>query len=130
MLDLTFEVNGAEVHRRTAFVWIGVGLGSFPFVHEAADETAPYLEIAVLRPQSAAGAAAFLLRLGTRLLRRELPVCDPALEVFHARALTLRAQHRVDATADAEIFRVTSPVEIEIVPEGLCVLVPPQATKS
>lgn len=126
VLELAFEVDGRRVQRRTAFVWIGVGRDSFPRVHEA-DETAPgglALEVAVLRAHSAFGAAAFLLRLGARVLRRDLPVRDPALEVFHTRRLTLHARHRVDATADGEVFRLHPPVEIELATSGLRVLRP------
>lgn len=126
VLELTFEVDGREVRRRTAFVWIGVGWGSFPLVHEAPEQRKePDLEIAVLRAQTALGAAAFLLRLGARLLRSGTPVRDPALEVFHARRLTLHARHRVDATADAEIFRLAPPVAIAVAADGLRVLLPP-----
>lgn len=126
VIELTLEVDGATVRRRTAFVWIGIGRGSFPLVHEAEDGRAePDLEIAVLRARNAAAGAAFLARLATRLLRRELPVRDPELEVFHARAVTLHARHRIDATADGEIFRVSPPVEIRIDATALRVLLPP-----
>ena len=130
VLELVFDVEGQRVQRRSAFVWIGVGRDSFPRVHEAGDAppAGSALEVAVLRANSAPGAAAFLVRLGARLLRRELPVRDPALEVFHTRRLTLHARHRIDATADGEIFRLHPPVEIELVEGGLRVLRPrPQA---
>ncbi|HSJ15232.1 MAG TPA: diacylglycerol kinase family protein [Longimicrobiales bacterium] len=124
-IDVTLELEDRIVTRRTPLVWVGMGWGSFPLVHEAAERRAqPDLEVAVLRAHGLAGAA-FGLRLSARLVRRELPVRDPALEIFHARRITLHARRRLDATADGEIFRLAPPVEIAIRDRAVRVLVPP-----
>ena len=124
-IAVTLELEDRSITRRTALVWVGLGWGSFPVVHEAAERRAePDLEVAVVRAHGLA-AAALLLRLSARLVRRELPIRDEAIEVFHARRITIRSKRRLDATADGEIFRLSPPVEITVRDRALRVLVPP-----
>jgi undecaprenyl-diphosphatase len=124
-IDVTLELEDCTVTRRTPLVWIGIGWGSFPFVHEALERRSePDLEVAVLRTHGL-GLVALVPRLLARLVRREGPVQDPALEIFHARRITLHARRRLDATADGEIFRLEPPVEIAIRDRAVRVLVPP-----
>jgi undecaprenyl-diphosphatase len=124
-IEVSLELDDRVVTRRTPLVWVGLGWGSFPLVHEAAERRAePDLEVAVLRTHGLAGAA-FGMRLATQLVRRELPVRDRAMEIFHTRRITLRARHRLDATADGEIFRLGAKVEIGVRDQAVRVLVPP-----
>jgi diacylglycerol kinase family enzyme len=127
-IDVGLEVAGAAVTRRTPLLWLGMGWGSFPRVHEAVERRAePDLELAVLRADSFVPATALLVRLSGKLMRRQLPIDDPAVEILHTRTLTLHARHRIDATADGEILRVHPPVEIAVRDAALRVLVPPPA---
>jgi diacylglycerol kinase family enzyme len=51
-LRVTLDVGGERLERLTPLVWVGVGWGSFPRVHEAPEHRAsPDLEIVVLRPR-------------------------------------------------------------------------------
>jgi diacylglycerol kinase family enzyme len=120
---VTLSVEDARMSRKTPFVWVGIGWGSFPRVHEAAERrSSPDLEIAVLRSQGLAGGLGFLLRLGVLMIRRHQPVRDRALEVLHARAMTLDSPHRIDATMDGEVVRLQPPVEVGIRDAALHVL--------
>jgi hypothetical protein len=110
-------------------VWVGVGWGSFPRVHEALERrTVPDLEVTVLRPLGAAATLAFLIRLGARMMRGRQPVRDDALEVLHTQSLALDSAHRLDATADGEVLRLRPPVQVGVRPAALRALVGPAAT--
>ncbi|HSJ05412.1 MAG TPA: diacylglycerol kinase family protein [Longimicrobiales bacterium] len=111
------------VVRRTPFVWVGIGWGSFPRVDTALERrSSPDLEVAVLRSQSAAGGLGFLLRLAARLLLGRTPVRDSALQVLHTRTLTLDARRAIDATADGEVVRLVPPVRVTVRDAALRVL--------
>lgn len=122
-ITLRMKLEDRELTRRTPFLWVGIGRGSFPRVHEAAERrSTPDLEIAVLRSSSARAGIAFLLRLGFRMLRGDGPVRDPSLEVLHGRRLVVDAPHRVDATADGEMLRLRTPVAVSVEDAALRVL--------
>jgi diacylglycerol kinase family enzyme len=124
---VTLTVDGTVLNRATPFVWIGMGWGSFPRVHEAPERRRdPDLEIAVLRSQRAAAGFAFLLRLGVHMLRGRQPVRDRSLEILHARTITIDSAHRVDGTADGEVVRLKPPVRIDVRDDALSVLVGPR----
>jgi diacylglycerol kinase family enzyme len=110
-MRVTLHVGGRELERRTPFVWVGVGWGSFPRVYEALERRAhPDLEVAVLRSSSIAAAAAFMMRAAMHMLRESGPFRDPELEVIHTRQFVLDSKHRIDATADGEVLRLSAPV--------------------
>jgi diacylglycerol kinase family enzyme len=114
--------------RTTPLVWVGVGWGSFPRVHEALERRSdPDLEVAVLRSDSAFRSFTFLLRLGVRMILGAQPVRDQALDILHTPSLTLDLPHRIDATADGEVLRLSPPVEVGLRPRMLRVLLGPHA---
>jgi undecaprenyl-diphosphatase len=124
-VEVGIEVDGRFLWRRTPLVWVGVGWGSFPFVHEAPERRAsPDLEIVVVRPRGRLGTLAFLLRLGVRLRDRNQPVEDPALEVLHARALLIRSAEKIGVTLDGEVTRTRGPIFVGIVDEALPIVSP------
>jgi diacylglycerol kinase family enzyme len=124
---VSLTTRAESLTRRTPFVWVGIGWGSFPRVHEALERrSSPDLEVAVLRSPTARAGVAFVFRIAWRMLRRELPVRDHALDVLHTRALTLHSRHRIDATADGEVLRLATPVEVGVRDAALRVLVAPR----
>jgi diacylglycerol kinase family enzyme len=126
-IDVTLTLDDHTFTRRTPFVWIGVGWGSFPRVHEALERRSrPDLEVAVLRSDSKSASLAFMLRLGVRMARRARPIRDTALEILHTRSLVLDAAHRIDATADGEVLRLQPPVSVSVRDDDLRVLLGPR----
>jgi diacylglycerol kinase family enzyme len=124
-VEVGLEVDGRFLWRRTPLVWVGVGWGSFPFVHEAPERRAsPDLEIVIVRPRGRLGTLAFLLRLGVGLRERNQPVEDPALEVLHTRALLIRSVEKIGVTLDGEVTRTRGPIFVAIVDEALPVVAP------
>jgi diacylglycerol kinase family enzyme len=125
-VEVGIEVEGRYLHRRTPLVWVGVGWGSFPFVHEAPERrSSPDLEIVVVRPRGRLGTLALLLRLGVHLSGRNGPVEDPALEILHARHLLIRAHGKIGVTLDGEVLRTRGPIFVAVQDEALPVIVPP-----
>jgi diacylglycerol kinase family enzyme len=125
-IRVRLSVADETVTRRTPFVWIGVGWGSFPRVHASLERrSAPDLEVAVLRSATTAGGLGFLLRLAARLVLGRQPVRDSALDVLHTRQLTLDSSHRIDATADGEVLRLRPPVHVGVRDDALRVLTGP-----
>ena len=119
-LDVVLEVDGERLERRTPLLWVGMGWGSFPRVHEARERRSqPDLEIVVVRPASRLGMLAFLPRLLLHILRANRPVEDPALEVLHARNVLVEAERRVGVTLDGEVLRLTAPIYIGVVDHAL-----------
>ena len=113
--DVDLEVDGERIHRRTPFVWIGIGLGSFPRVDEAIERrSVPDLEVAVLHSRTPWATAAFMWRSSLKMLRNEYPVRDPALEVFQTHRLTLHRRKPLHGTSDGELLRVESPIVISV----------------
>jgi diacylglycerol kinase family enzyme len=118
----------AEEHlsRRTPFMWVGVGWGSFPRVNQALERRdRPDLEVAIVRPARTLRMIAFVLRTGVRVLRGDTPVRDAHIEILHARSLGVDARHRIDATIDGEATRIAPPVHIAVKDEALRVLTGP-----
>jgi diacylglycerol kinase family enzyme len=124
--NVTLTVAGHTFTRRTPFVWVGVGWGSFPRVHEAQERRAqPDLEVAILRSDTPWAALAFVLRLGIRMALRRTPVRDGALEILHTRSLVIDAERQLDVTADGEVLKMTPPARIIVEDAALNVLVGP-----
>lgn len=110
-LEITLEVGGRTIRRETPLLWVGVGRGSFPLVHEAPEQRwDAELEIVVMRPGGRAGLLRLLARVPLHLLRRRRPILDPVLEVIHARTLLIRARHSVGVTLDGEVLRLRPPI--------------------
>lgn len=117
---VTLTVDGHTFTRRTPFLWVGIGWGSFPRVHEARERRRhPDLELAIIRSSSRLAAAGFVLRMGWRMLRGDRPVRDRLLEVLHSRHISLDSHHRVDATADGEVLRLQPPITVGIRDDAL-----------
>lgn len=130
------DVGGDVLIRRTPIVWVGLGWGSFPRLHETAERRShPDLEVVVVRSATKRAAAATLLRLARGMLRRRMPLRDPQLEVLHARSLTLGrgatvsahlppdgAGDWLDATADGEVVRVRGPLRVGVLDGALRVI--------
>jgi diacylglycerol kinase family enzyme len=128
---VALNVEGDVLFRRTPFVWVGIGWGSFPRVHEAQERrSSPDLEITVLRSDRRASSLAFLSRLALRMLRSRQPVRDRAMDVLHSRSMTLDAARRIDATADGEVVRLRPPVEVGVRDAALRVLTGPGLVKA
>jgi diacylglycerol kinase family enzyme len=124
--DVTLTADGRTFTRRTPFVWLGVGWGSFPRVHEALERrTQPDLEMAILRSDSVAAGVSFVLRLGARMLARRRPIRDRALEVLHTRAVVIDSDRLLDVTADGEVLRLQPPVNVGVRDGALRVLLGP-----
>lgn len=122
-LEVTLEVGGERLQRRTPLVWIGMGWGSFPLVHEAAERRmSPDLEIVILRPSGRLGAVALLARLSVAIRSRVRPLDDPALELLHARHVLIHAEHRVGTTLDGEIEQLSTPVFVGVQDDALTIL--------
>jgi diacylglycerol kinase family enzyme len=126
-LHVTLEVTGADgpLERFTPLVWVGVGWGSFPIVHRAAERRGqPDLEIVVLRPRGRFGMVWLGFRFLRHVLTRNRPVEDPALEVLHARSLLIRSAGAIGVTLDGEVFRLEAPLFVGVVDDALQVVVP------
>jgi len=125
VMDVALEIDGERLERRTPLVWVGLGWGSFPLVHEAPERRShPDLEIVVLRPGGRLGVIGLLARLLFRMHHGERPLEDPALEVLHARRLLVRAGRRVGATLDGEVMHFTPPVFVAVQDEAMRVVIP------
>jgi diacylglycerol kinase family enzyme len=128
-LRLSIHLGGEVLTRRTPFVWVGIGWGSFPRVKDALERRRqPDLEVAVLATPTRVAALGFMLRLTARMAAGQRPVRDRALEIVHGRALTVDSSHRIDATADGEVLRLQPPVTIEVQDGALRVVTLPEAT--
>lgn len=117
-LHLTLEVDGSSIERNTALVWVGIGWGSFPAVHQAAERRAtPDLEVAVLRDVTRLRLFAFGMRTFWRVLRHGRAVQHPALEVLHVRAVDIESRHGLmGVTLDGEVMarRRSASVHLEV----------------
>lgn len=127
-LEVVLDIEGERLVRRTPLIWVGVGWGSFPRVHEAAERRAsPDLELALLRENRVLGLIGLTFRLAFHMLRGEHPVRDPALEVIHTRAFLLRARKPVDVTLDGETLRVAAPIFVSVQDDALQVITAPES---
>ena len=130
-IDVTLETEGQQLTRSTPIVWVGIGWGSFPRVHQALERrSSPDLELAVLHSDGLRASIALVLRVGWDVLRGEQPVRDEALEVLHTRAVRFSASRPIDATADGEVLRLPSPLRVTIRDAALRVVVGPDAADS
>lgn len=125
-IDLTFEVDGEPRRIRTPLLWIGLGRGSFPLVHEATERrSSPDLEVVVIRSNGALAALRLLTRVSVAIRTRTDPHEDPGLDVAHARWMLIRSGHSgVGVTLDGEIVRLTPPVFIGVSDRALRVVRP------
>ncbi len=127
-MRVTLQVEGERLERFTPLVWVGVGWGSFPRVHQAPERRGrPDLEIVVLRPRGRFGVVGLGFRFLRHLGRSDRPVSDPALEVIHARSLIIHSGEQVGVTLDGEVLRMNGPVYIGVVDHALRVMVPADA---
>jgi diacylglycerol kinase family enzyme len=96
-MEVELDAGDESLRLRTPLVWVGVGWGSFPFVHEALERRArPDLEIVVLRPRGRLGLLATFLRISLQLRRRSRPV-----EVRASPSSTRAASSSAPAAASA-----------------------------
>jgi len=124
-LSISMEVEGKQITCETPLVWVGVGWGSFPFVHESPDERAlPDLEIVIMQPGSRIGAFFLMLRMLVALRDKDRLREDPALRFLHARQLVIHARRHVGVTLDGEVMRCDSPIYVGIQEGALSVRVP------
>jgi diacylglycerol kinase family enzyme len=124
--NASITLEGNTLVRRTPFVWLGMGWGSFPQVSEALERRRrPDLELAILRSASRAAGVGFVLRLGVRMIRGERPIRDRALEIFHTRELVVDSSRLIDATADGEVLRLRGPVTVCVLDDALRVVCVP-----
>jgi diacylglycerol kinase family enzyme len=122
-MEVELEAGDESLRLRTPLVWVGVGWGSFPFVHEALERRArPDLEIVVVRRRGRLGLLATFLRISLRLRRRDRPVEVPGLEVLHARRVLIRGRRRVGVTLDGEVTRCAPPVFLAVQDDALKVV--------
>ena len=122
-ISVMLDDGEQQLTRRTAFVWAGLGWGSFPRVHASLERrSSPVLEVAVATASTKRAAAAFVFRVTRDMLRGRGPVRDRDLEVLHTRALTVTAGHHIHGTADGEVVRLPPRVEIAVRDDGLRVL--------
>lgn len=125
-IEIELDIDGERVQRTTPLLWIGLGWGAFPRVHQAAERRErPDLEIAVLRLATRRALAGFIVRMLPQLVLGERPVHDPELELFHARSAIVRAPADLDATMDGELFRLRAPVLVGVLDDALRLFVPP-----
>jgi diacylglycerol kinase family enzyme len=127
-MTVSLEVDGKQVTCETPLVWVGVGWGSFPFVHESPDGRAlPELEIVVLRPGGRIGAFFLLIRIAILLGDRKKLRDDPGLQFINARQMVIHAHRRVGVTLDGEVMRCESPIYVGIQQGAISVRTPPAA---
>jgi diacylglycerol kinase family enzyme len=127
-VEVGLEVDGRYSWHRTPLVWVGIGWGSFPFVHDAPERrSSPDLEIVIMRPRGRLGTLALLLRLGIGLRDRSEPVEDSALEVLHARQFLIRAPGAIGVTLDGEVLRKRGPIFVGLEDAALPVIAPAPA---
>lgn len=124
-MSISMQVEGKHISCDTPLVWVGVGWGSFPFVHESPDERAlPDLEIVIMQPGSRLGAFFLMLRMLISLRHTDRLREDPALRILHARQLVIHARRHVGVTLDGEVMRCDSPIYVGIQEGALSVRVP------
>jgi diacylglycerol kinase family enzyme len=122
---ITLNARGEEITRETPLLWVGLGWGSFPLVHESPDERrVPELEIVVLRPGGRLRALSLLLRFAVLLRDPARLRDDPDLEFLHARELVIHARRRIGVTLDGEAMRCDSPIVVAVQEEAVLVRTP------
>lgn len=130
-MDITLLVDGERLERTTSLVWVGVGWGSFPLVHQAPERRArPDLEIVILKPTGALRSLALMARILAQVRLRDQPIRDPGLEVLHARQLLIHSQRRIGVTLDGEVMRCDPPILIGVADGALRVVAPGSAGSS
>ncbi len=101
-------------------------------VRPARDDSAePHeLEVAILNVHDRSDLASFIARNAGRMLRGEVPMDDPRVEVHRTRFALVRAPHAVDVTLDGEAFRWTPPFFVALEKSGLLVAAEPDGNGS
>ena len=124
-VHLRLEAADRSIDCDTALLWVGIGWGSFPAVHQAAERRAtPVFEVAVLRDLGRLRLFAFGMRTFWRVLRRGAPVNDPALELMHVRTLAIESRRgHVGITLDGEVMPRRHSASVWIEDEALRVVV-------
>lgn len=123
-IAVALDIDGRRILRTTALVWVGVGYGSFPVVHDAREQrTSPDLEVAVLRRSGRLALLGFGARMLTGLARGRRPIRDDAIEVLHTRHFVLdTGRHGVGMTLDGEAMRLRGPADIAVRDDALRVV--------
>jgi diacylglycerol kinase family enzyme len=123
--DLVVQVEGEYIRRSTPLLWVGLGWGSFPRVHESPERRkSPDLEVVVLRSGTRIASVALLARLIRSFRQGRRPIDDPALEMIHARSLLIHAPRAIEMTMDGEPSRCVPPVFVAVLDEALRVVMP------
>ncbi len=124
-LEFTMLLDGERVKRSAPLVWIGME-GSTAANMRLAGRAAGAvgLEIAIPRVRNRRQAVALLARVFGRLVIRDGPAAEPALEVVRARSAIIDTGGPIDVTVDGEVRRIESPVFVTTRSEGLCILAP------
>jgi diacylglycerol kinase family enzyme len=126
-VEVALDIEGEELRRETALVRVGMGRESFPMPSQPPEaRRAPVLEIGILRAYTRGR----LIVLGARTMLRAVRIIrsshDPAVEVLHTRAFTLRsARHRIGITLDGEIVHVEGTLRVGVHDASLPVVVAP-----
>jgi diacylglycerol kinase family enzyme len=111
-----------EMRIRTPLFWVGVGRGSFPFVHESpVPDRAETLEAVVLPGTGRRGA----VRLLTTVLRHRLGrprALERSLHVMRAPWIELHSDRSIPIALDGEPRRMVPPLRLRLEPEALRVV--------
>ena len=119
-IEVTLEIGGRSIVRRTALVWVGLGYGSFPVVPEASERrTMPDLEVAILRARNRPQLFALGARTSMAILRGRRPFRDDAVEIMHTRSFVLHSEHRIGITLDGEIVHGREPLHVTVRDDAL-----------
>lgn len=128
-MEVTVEVEGADekqIRCSTPMVWVGLGGGSFPFVHDAPRPRGPnLLEVAIVRATTRRTMVGIGARLLREVLRRRRPIRLPQIEVYRASQIILSGSHRIGATLDGEPMRMEPPIFVGAQRDALRVVAPP-----
>lgn len=125
-MRISLTAGEEQIVRRTPFMWVGIGWGSFPRVDQALERRErPDLEVAIVRPARTVGTVAFMVRTGFRILRGRTPVHDRHLEILQTRSFEVQGAHRIDATVDGEATRIRPPIRVAVHDAALRVVVGP-----
>lgn len=134
LIDITIELEGAgteKIRRTTPMIWIGLGGGSFPFVHAAPRPHGPdLLEVAIIRSTTRRGMTRVGLGLAAQVLRRRRPIRVPKVELFHASQVILQSRGRVGATLDGEPSRLAPPILVRAEEAMLAVVAAPEPDRA
>jgi diacylglycerol kinase family enzyme len=120
-MRLTLRVDGETLERTVPGLWVGLGRGAFRLPVDGHAPRGRNLELIVPETRSRAGLVVAGVQLLRRLRRGEHPELGN-VEVIHASAFTLEADHAVDISRDGEVEREVTPIAFHMRPAALRVL--------